>query len=73
MDYLTEIETDGIYGIDADLLRGDALHPSDCDLIVLSGLLDVGKPVPKDWRVIDGNSRFSRVAIVVLRYEAPEV
>jgi len=51
------------------LIEGDPLDPSTTDLIVQQGQLAVGQPVPKNWRVLTGNSDSSLVARVVYRYE----
>lgn len=64
-----QIETANIKHIDARLIKGDALHPNNCDLLALTGCLNVGLPVPDGWRVITGNQRSSLVAIIAMRYE----
>lgn len=51
------------------LLEGDPLDPFSTDLIVQQGSLPVGEPVPRGWRVLDGNNTSSLVARVVYRYE----
>lgn len=51
------------------LARGDALEPDDMDLIVQIMLLDVGKPVPRGWRVTSGNIHHSEIVRVIPRFE----
>ncbi len=57
----------------AKLIDGNALNPSDTDTIMLEGTLNAREPVPKGWRVLDGNIINSRVVIVVLRYEVENI
>lgn len=51
------------------LVSGDPLAPSSSDLIAQLDTLKVGAPVPKGWRVMSGNSEYSSIARVVMRYE----
>ena len=62
----------GIWGIENHLLQGDAITPTDTDLIAQLGMLDVGEPVPEGWRVLSGNALFSSVGRVAYRYEIEE-
>jgi hypothetical protein len=51
------------------LVNGDPMNPESGDLIAQTGVLKVGEPVPDGWRVLTGNSEYSTIARVCLRYE----
>jgi len=51
------------------LVTGDPMNPEATDLIVETGALQVGSPVPEGWRVLSGNMQWSSIARVVMRFE----
>ncbi len=58
-----------IKAITTTLHVGDPLNPDDTDILIQSGWLYVGDPVPAGWRVMTGNDRDSLVMRVAYRYE----
>jgi hypothetical protein len=64
---MTNNNLNNVFGINNTLISGDAVSPSDGDLIAQVGMLDVGCPVPNGWNVLSGNASTSSVGRVVLR------
>lgn len=62
-----------VFGIRSTVIDGDALNPSDLDLIAQVAQLNVGEPVPEGWRVLTGNVSTSQVARVAYRFEIAAV
>ena len=56
------------------LVEGDALYPTDTDLIAQQGRLEEGAAVPDGWRVLSVSlgEMGSLVARVVFRYEVED-
>lgn len=54
---------------DNRLIEGDALNPTDSDIILQTGRLSVGESVPDGWRVMTGNNTDSLVMRAVYRFE----
>ena len=51
------------------LVEGDAIEPSDYDLIAQRKRIPVGSKVPEGWRVLTGNNDESLIARVAYRFE----
>jgi hypothetical protein len=58
-----------VHSITNKLVDGDPLDPSDFDIIMQEGRLDVGVPVPDGWKVITGNQLNSQVIRLMTRWE----
>lgn len=58
--------------IKTSLVSGDALEPTDTDILAQQGYLEVGLEVPEGWRVLTGNIRESLVVWIGYRYELGE-
>lgn len=65
---MTKMIMGDVYNVKHTLVEGDALAPTDYDVISLSGTLDAGKPRPSGWRVLDGNMHSSTVVAIAQRY-----
>lgn len=50
-------------------ITGDAIDTCSSDLFAQIDTLAVGLPVPDGWRVLTGNSRWSQIARVAMRFE----
>ncbi len=61
------MEIGDVYAIKTTILTGDAMDPHSGDILAQVGTLDVGKPVPAGWNVLDGWARASWVGRVVTR------
>lgn len=61
-----------IWGLENQLVEGDAMEPLSTDLILQRGRLNVGRAVPQGWRVLTGNQFHSEVVRVAYRFEIEE-
>ena len=59
----------GLWGFEVLQYTGNLLEPSFLDLFVARARLEVGCPVPKGFRVLDGNNSSSLIAGVFMRHE----
>ena len=61
---------------DVEIDKAHIIEPdpegSRYDIVTLVGRLDVGKRLPRDWRVMTGNVHSSLVVATVYRYEVLE-
>tara|TARA_R100001377_G_scaffold11307_1_gene5661 strand:+ start:5131 stop:5331 length:201 start_codon:yes stop_codon:yes gene_type:complete len=58
-----------VFGINNTQISGDALNPSDDDLIAQVGMLHVDQTVPDGWNVLSGNHHTSSVGRVTQRWQ----